>query len=303
MRKSNMQPAWKILAPIDLSINAEGPVEHATNIAVAMGAELTLLHVVDQRRNSRRGRLRWPSNALNDVLTDCAVHRLILPAGDPAETIARYAEFINADLLAVTSEHYGRWSRFWTHSVTRDVMRCTKRPVCVTDRRSANGDFSFRCRKILCVLTLDGTDDQLLTHAQSLAQRSASDLVLLGVVPEVDEGIMLETILGFDRPLSPSVALERIRVLGEGLSVRHETSVMIGSPYNCIRIAARERGADVVIAARPSPGSTESKYLDMQSVLRSLPCTLISVTGSLPSARSILGEREASPDFERASSF
>ena len=44
-----MQPVWKILAPIDLSINAEGPVEHATNIALAMGAELTLLYVVDQR--------------------------------------------------------------------------------------------------------------------------------------------------------------------------------------------------------------------------------------------------------------
>jgi nucleotide-binding universal stress UspA family protein len=108
MRKTNTQPAWKILAPIDLSINAERPVEHATNIALAMGAELTLLYVVDQRCNSRRGRLRWPSNVLNDVLTDCAVHRLILPAGNPAETIARYAEFINADLLAMTSEHYGR---------------------------------------------------------------------------------------------------------------------------------------------------------------------------------------------------
>ena len=32
------------------------------------------------------------------------------------------------------------------------------------------------------------------------------------VLSEVDERILLETILGFDRPLSPSVALERIRV-------------------------------------------------------------------------------------------
>ena len=298
-----MQPAWKILAPIDLSINPEGPVEHATNIALAMGAELTLLYVVDQRCNSRRDRLRWPSNALNDVLTDCAVHRLILPAGNPAETIARYAEFINADLLAMTSENYGRWSRFWKHSVTRDVMRCTRRPVCVTDLRSADADYRFRCRRILCTLSLDGTDDQLLLHAQALAQRSASDLILLGVVPEVDEGILLETILGFDRPLSPSVAVERIRVLGEGISVRYETSVMIGSPYNCIRIAAREHGADVVMAARPSQAWTESNYLDMRSVLRRLPCPLISVTESLPSVRSITREREAAPDFEHASSF
>ena len=298
-----MQPAWKILAPIDLSIKPDGPIEHAINIALAMGAELTLLYVVDQRGNSRRARLSWPLNALKDVLTDCAVHRLILPAGNPAETIARYAEFINADLLAMTSENYGRPSRFWKHSVTRDVMRCTKRPVCVTDLRSADAEYRFRCRKILCTLSLDGTDDQLLLHAQALAQRSASDLILLGVVPENDEGILLETILGFDRPLSASVAVERIRVLGEGISVPYETSVMIGSPYSCIRIAAREHSADVVMAARPSQGLTESNYLDMRSILRKLPCPLISVTGSFPSVQSITREREAAPDFEHASSF
>jgi nucleotide-binding universal stress UspA family protein len=298
-----MQPAWKILAPIDLSINAEGPVEHAINIALAMGAELTLLYVADRRCNNRRSRLNWPSNALNDVLTDCAVHRLILPAGNPAETIARYAEFINADLLAITSEHYGRWSRFWEQSVTREVVRCTKRPVCVTDLRTADAGYRFRCRRILCMLNLDGTDDQLLMHAQVLAQRSASDLILLGIVPEIDEELVLETILGFDRPLSPSVALERIRVLGEGLSVRYETSVLIGSPYNCIRMAAREHGADVVVAERPSQGWTESNYLDMRSLLRKLPCPLISVIGSSPAARSIAQDREAAPEFEHASSF
>lgn len=278
-----MQPAWKILAPIDLSINPEGPVEHATNIALATGAELTLLYVVDQRWNRKRSRLRWPSSALKDVLIDYAVHRLILPAGNPAETIARYAEFINADLLAMTSENYGRPSRFWKTSVTRDVVRCTRRPVCVTDLRSADADYRFRCRKILCMLSLDGTDDQLLLHAQALAQRSGSDLILLGVVPEIDEGILLETVLGFDHPLSASVAVERIRVLGKEISVPYETSVMIGSPYNCIRMAAREHSADVVMAARPSQGWMESNYLDMRSVWRRLPCPLISVTGSLPS--------------------
>jgi nucleotide-binding universal stress UspA family protein len=296
VRRSNMQPAWKILAPIELSINPEGPVEHAINIALAMGAELTLLYVVDQRWN-RLG------CALKDVLTDRAVHRLILPAGNPAETIARYAEFINADLLAMTSENYGRSSRFWKHSVTRDIIRCTRRPVCVTDLRSGDADYRFRCRTILCTLSLDGTDDQLLLHAQALAQRSGGDLILLGVVPEIDEGILPETIPGFDRPLSASAAVERIRVLGEGISVPYEASVMIGSPYNCIPMAAREHSADVVMAARPSQGQTESNYLDMRSVLRRLPCPLISVTGSLPPVRSITREREAAPDFEHASSF
>ena len=45
-----MQPAWRVLAPIDLSINPERPVEHATNTALAMGAELTLFQFLNQRR-------------------------------------------------------------------------------------------------------------------------------------------------------------------------------------------------------------------------------------------------------------
>src|SRR6476469_9029691 len=95
--KGSMQPAWQVLAPIDLSIEPEGPVEHATNIARAMGADLTLLYVVDRGWCKRP---RWPLNALNQAGD---IHRLILP-GDPARTISRYAEFINANLLAMTSE-------------------------------------------------------------------------------------------------------------------------------------------------------------------------------------------------------
>jgi nucleotide-binding universal stress UspA family protein len=72
-----MQPAWKILAPIDLSIKPDGPIEHAINIALAMGAELTLLYVVDQRGNSRRARLSWP---LNDF--EGRIDRLRCPSPD-----------------------------------------------------------------------------------------------------------------------------------------------------------------------------------------------------------------------------
>jgi nucleotide-binding universal stress UspA family protein len=291
-----MQPPWKILAPIDLSIGPEGPIEHATNIARAMAADLTLLYVVDPGWCKRP---RWPLNALNQAGD---VHRLILP-GNPAGTVSRYAEFMNANLLAMTSGNYPRWLRFWKHSVTEDVMGRTRRPVFITDLRSVDADYRFRSRRILCALSLDGTDDSVVLQAQALAQRSGGELILLGVVPRNDEGLLLESLLGYDRPLSASLAVERIQVLGKGISVPYRSSVKVGSPYNCIRDAAREHSADVVVAARPSPGQMESNDLDMRSILRTLPCPLISVTGSLPSVPSIIREREAAPDFEHASSF
>jgi len=297
-----MQPVWKVLAPIDLVVDSEGPVDHAINIATAMRAELTLLYVVDQRWYKRASRLGWPPNALGRTQTHCAIHRLILP-GNAVETITRYADFIKADLLAMTSEKYERWTCFWNHSVTGGVMESTQRPVCVTDLRLADTDYRFRSRKILCVLNLDGTDDPLILHAEALAQRSGGELILLGVVPELDEGLLIEAIHGLDRPLSANVAVKRIRELGKGISVPYRTSVMIGSPYKCIRAAAREHSADIVMAARPSPGRMESYCLDMQSVLRRISCPLVSVTGSAAAVRPITHQTEEAPVLECASGF
>jgi nucleotide-binding universal stress UspA family protein len=297
-----MQAAWKVVAPIDLSADPEGPVDHAINIASAMRAELSLLYVVDQRWHKRGHRLGWPPNALSKAQAGCDIHRLVLP-GNSAETISRYAEFMKADLVAMTSENYGRWTRSWKHSVTGDVMESTRRPVCITDLRSADTAYRFRCRRILCALNLDGTDDPLVLQAEALAQRSEGELILLGVVPEIDEGLLLGAIPGLDRPLSANLAVERVRELGKGISVPCGTSVMIGSPYKCIRVAAREHAADIVMAARPSPGRTESYCLDMRSVVRGLSCPLISVSGSPAATCHVENERDAAPALKFASGF
>jgi hypothetical protein len=159
--------------------------------------------------------------------------------------------------------------------------------VCITDPGSVDRDNRFSGRRILCVLSLDGTDDSLLWQAEELAQRSGGELILLGVVPGIDEGLLLETVSGYDRPLSLLLAAERLQAVAKGVSVPHETLIMSGSEYNCIRVAAEEQSADVVMAARPSPGQTESTFLAVLTLLRGLPCPLVSVTGRVPCARSI----------------
>ena len=106
----------------------------------------------------------------------------------------------------MTAEHHRRWSRYWRSSVTEDVLARTLRRVCITDPGSADRDNRFSGRRILCVLSLDGTDDSLLWQAEALAQRSRGELILLGVVPGIDEGLLLETVPGYDRPLSAQLA-------------------------------------------------------------------------------------------------
>jgi nucleotide-binding universal stress UspA family protein len=290
-----MRPISKVLAPIDLSVDPERPVAHAINIAKAIGAELTLLYVASQRPSKRIVRFRWPSNASE-------FHRLVLP-GNPVETISRYADFIEADLLAMSSNNYGRWSRLWKRSTTGEVMKFTRRPVCVTDSGSIDPESSFDCRRILCALKLDGSDDPLILHAESLAQRSGADLLLLGVVPDLDEGLLLQTITGVDRPLSAKLALERIRELGTGISVPWRTSVVTGSPYKCIRAAAREHSADLVMATRALPCSTEWDCFDMRSIFSRLSRPLVTVRPNWVAPHTIADDVEAGLTLERVSSF
>jgi nucleotide-binding universal stress UspA family protein len=286
-----MQPVCQVLAPIDLLTDPDGPVEHAISISSALGAELTLLYVSRQRWFREAGRGGWPHNAFNESRTNSAIHRVVLP-GDPAETISRYAEFINADLLVMTTEHHRRWARYWRSSVTEDVLGRTLRRVCITDPGSADLHNPFSGPRILCVLSLDGTDDSLIGQAEALAQRSRGELILLGVVPGIDEGLFLETVPGYDRPLSAQLAVERLQALGKGIAVPYKRSIMTGSEYNCIRVAAEEQGADLVIAARPSRGQTEAKFLRVRAILRGLRCPLLSVTNSLPSSRSVINQPE-----------
>ena len=290
-----MQPVRKVLAPIDLAVAPEVPVEHAIRAASAMGAELTLLYVADRRQHSPASRIEWPRNALGRTRTHCDIHRRVLP-GRPAETIARYADLSGADLVVMTSENCGGWKRFWKRSVTAEVMASTRRPVWIADWRSMAAGYRFDCRNVLCVLTLDGSDDPVILQAEALAQRSGGELVLLSAVPESSEQLLWEVIPGLDRPLCGKLALERIREIGNTLSVPYKTSVMTSSLNRCVRVAARQHAASVVVASDCARGGAYSYGLDIRSVLRRLPCPLVSVAGLMPARRPIDGVIAEAPE-------
>ena len=73
-----MQPAWKILAPVDLAANSEMRVQHAIEVAAALGGELTLLYVVEPDGRQLAQRLEWPADALTSDLNGC-IRRIVLP--------------------------------------------------------------------------------------------------------------------------------------------------------------------------------------------------------------------------------
>jgi nucleotide-binding universal stress UspA family protein len=274
--RAAMQPAWKILAPIDLAADSEVRVQHAIQVATALAGELTLLYVVEPGSRQQARKLDWPADALTSDLNG-RIRRIVLP-GDVAETIGHYADDMNADLVTITSRHYGRWMRFRKDSIAAELMSSTHRTVCVTSTRSLNTDRPFECRRVLCVVALDGTDDPVLLQAQALAERCSGELILLHIVPEIRESVLAYRFAGADdRPLSERVAKQRIGDLSASLSVPHTTSVMTGSAYKCIGAAVQSHRADIVVAARFLPEPVQSSGLDLRTIMGRLDCPLISV--------------------------
>jgi len=269
-----MLPVWKILAPVDLSVNAEAQVDHALDVAGAFNADLTLLSVTGKPQSEGVRRPNWPANAIYRPQTNVDVHRMLLPGGVP-ETIVDYAQFLHTDLIVMTSRNFGSW-RLWNRSVAATVMDRARAPLWLTKRHSVESGYRFRCRRILTHVNLDGADEPALLRAGEIAQRTGAELILLAVIPAISEGLLLESIPGIDRPLSRNVAYERMRNLRWSLPVPSRSLVMVGSPYRSIRAAVREYSADLVLTSNADRHYPNIYGPDVPSIFKDLPCPLLS---------------------------
>lgn len=270
----SMTANWKILAPIDLSRPAEDHVEYAFGTASVLGTSLHLLYVTDGRCSGDVAH-SWPQQALSGNGLKSPVHRAMLK-GPVAATIAEYADSIDASMMLMTSRRYGRWSRFWRKSVTDDVMRLSRRPVCITNNE-IDTDFRIRNRRILCVVGLDNRESALIQHAADIAARADADLVLLHVVPEPSEALLYHGIDGGSRPLSRERAVRDLADIARGLPLPSITSVISGDPHKCVGLAAREHSVDLVLVARGRPGRQATYDNDLPGIFRGLHCPVVTI--------------------------
>jgi len=246
---------WKVLAPVDLRFDTEPQVEYAAGVAGVLGAELNLLHVSTARWYQHSHRLGWPPSAWGSRTPDLDIHRLVL-AGPVPETVARYADHIDADLLLITTRTYSSRTRPWRRSMTAEIMKATRRPVLIRKEIDADLGGCFGSRQILCVVGLDGQDAGVLSHAQDLAVRTRAELIFLHVVPPVSEGLLAYGLANFSsRPLSAEFAAQRLAELTSNMHVSVRSFIKTGSATKCIASAARENAADLVLTARMIPGS------------------------------------------------
>jgi nucleotide-binding universal stress UspA family protein len=273
-----MRYPLKVLAPTDLAQDSEAGVQHAIDFARSVDGELTLLYVIDQMRWRKRRPIEWPPHAMAGGAA-CRMRRVVL-SGPVTPTVAGYADDIDADIITLTSRHFGGWSRFWATSATAGIVNSTNRPVCVTKARPAGRGPRFQCKRILCIVGLDGTDGPVLARAEQLSLRTGAELFLLHVVPEPSEALFLYGTA--NRPLSERLAVQQMRELAAGISCPHMTSVVTGSEHASISRTARERGVDLVLVSRPLQPGAEPPGIDLRALTARLGCPVLSVTTPVP---------------------
>ena len=191
-----------ILVPLDGSLLAERTLALAANIVEEMSAKLTLLRVVPQfailaadpmvyEEMNRLGDeeslsyLRSKADALDlsvsiDVFSE---------TGQPADTIIRFAEEHDVDLIMISSHGRSGLNRWVYGSVAERVLRQSPCATLIINARVVHD--VPQCKKIL--VPLDGSDiaERALEPGKQLAAALGSDLHLLRVTTYAHQ--MMET--------------------------------------------------------------------------------------------------------------
>lgn len=284
----------RVLAPIDLRGDFEQRAQYAVDIAAALEAELTLLHVVNSRRIGKRNRgLSWPECAMTRTNPPCAVHRAVVH-GEVPDAVARYAAFVDASLIVLSGGRRPPWKRLWGGSMTQKIVEATSKPVLVGKPVLAGnlgraGRPRLKSRpRILCMLDLSAEDrvgetSGLVEYAQSLAEQSGGDLVLYAAASRANEEFLFNRAGSRQRPLSAEAATDRLNRMGASLRVPHRSVVTTRPPHSGLRAAIRQHEVDLVLALRSDRDGIPGAGFEFGALLRSVSCPLLSITShSLP---------------------
>jgi len=134
-----------VLVATDFEAASARTLEYATELATRLGAELTVMHAWEVPRSAYAPEF-YAANDVAGLVADAAAHQLeqtagilrqrmpfaksLLRSGDPAQTIAKSAEEIGADVVVV-GRNNGRIEHMLLGSVSERLIRICRMPVIV----------------------------------------------------------------------------------------------------------------------------------------------------------------------------
>lgn len=268
----------KILLPLDVARDCRQQVRYGADVAASMNAELCLLHVAGTGRGAHRPRrsAEWDC-AAQTYLTHTVVLR-----GRPAEKIASYARFINADLILVPTRGRGLLGQIFFGSTTMEVLRLANRPLWVAKPQSLTTAKPVRLKRILCGVELGSQGESVLRYSAGLAKASGGDLLIVHAIPEISEAMLM--LYGLDHSgeieLLPQAAHRKISSMAATLGVPYQVEARIGDVATILRKFAKRWQADVVVVGRGRRTDRWRVGANIRDIIARSPCPVMAYPGS-----------------------
>lgn len=264
----------KVLLPFDGNRDSHRQIRYGREIAASMGAELCLLHVAGSSGNSRRTRRspKWDPDVDARTFPSHAVLH-----GKPAEKIASYADFVDADLILMPTRGRGILGQILFGSTTLDVLRIANRPLWVAKPQSVTTERPVRAKRILCGVELGPRGESVLRYAARLAKACGAELLIVHAVPEISEAMLM--VYGLDDSgeieLLPKAAHRKVSSMAAGIDVPYQVEARIGDVAAILRKFAKRWRADVVVVGRGRRTDRWQLGANIGDIIMRSPCPVI----------------------------
>jgi nucleotide-binding universal stress UspA family protein len=187
-----------ILIPLDGSRMAEAALPVAAALAAALGASVTLIHVIERDAPSEVHSDRHLTDAQEAAayLAEVAARALPIQVAvethvhtnevrDVARSIVEHADELNPDLIVMCTHGRSGLRDVLLGSIAQQVIAHGRTPVLLITPHD-RGEGSFQCRQVLVPLDGDPEHELGLPVAVKLAQTLGAALHLLMVIPTLE---------------------------------------------------------------------------------------------------------------------
>ena len=270
-----------LLVPLDGSEMAESVLPAAVHLARALGARLTLLHVLEHNAPGEvhgQRHIKGEQEGLR-YLADTAAK---LPGGlhvdvhvhpneehNIARSIVEHAQELGVDLVVICTHGRSTLKRWLFGSIAQQMLAQGDTPVLVIYPSEMPQGQGFQCRQILTPLDGDPDHEAGLAVATQLASACGANLHLVGVVPtrgtlsgeDTASAIWLPATTNALLDMSQQAMreyLQRQAAQAGEAGVAVTTTVQRGEPASAIAQAAQEVHADLIVMATHGKSHTDA---------------------------------------------
>lgn len=268
----------EILFPTSFSDSCFRIIPAVAQFVDELRARVTLLHVYDRRKSNRVEAEEQLQSFFAEAEHYGACRRIVTD-GDAVEVVEKFSKQERVDLIVAPSSDRIGLPRIGHRSFRARLLQNVPIPLWTAGPLVEKGDFSRTIRNVACWVDFDSPNIAHLRTAAALAMRVQARLHIVHAVPAVHEGI-LATMLNTDRPLHPSVAMERIEQMTGWMPIRPEVHVSIGDDRRELPRLIRNCGADILFAGENQALRRGTRRPQMHPLLNAIPCPTVCFDGA-----------------------